>query len=318
MADVLCFGDLLIDFVPIESGLSFADLPSFKPAPGGAAANVAVGLGVSSAFMGKVSDDAFGHLLADILEHVGVDVTPIRFEKRARTALAFVTLTAEGERDFLFYRHPSADMLFTPEELDLAAIHAAKIFHFDSISLAAAQSQATALFAADEAAGAGKVISYDINLRLQLWDSEADARSGISEGLRRANIVKLSDGELEFMTGEPLPGNIRSQLWHDGMRLAVLSLGDRGCVAITERSEMIIPSILIRRWIRPAPAMASLPASCPASPRTPKFLTTITHWPNSAVSPTRSVRSPPPHEVRYRHCLQLVRSKQSWLPNRIR
>ena len=249
MADVLCFGDLLIDFVPIESGLSFADLPSFKPAPGGAAANVAVGLvrlGVSSAFMGKVGDDAFGHLLADILEHVGVDVTPIRFEKRARTALAFVTLTSDGERDFLFYRHPSADMLFMREELDLAAIHAAKVFHFDSISLAASQSRATALFAADEAARAGKLISYDVNLRLQLWDSEAEARSGIFEGLRRANIVKLSDSELEFMTGEPLPGNIRSQLWHDGMRLAVLSLGDRGCVAITERSEMIIPSILVK------------------------------------------------------------------------
>jgi fructokinase len=124
--------DLLIDFVPTTSGVSLADLPSFKPGAGGAAANVAVGLvrlGVSSAFMGKVGDEAFGHLLADILQREGVDVTPIRFDKRARTALAFVTLTAEGERDFLFYCHPSADMLFTREEVDIASIDAAKIFH---------------------------------------------------------------------------------------------------------------------------------------------------------------------------------------------
>lgn len=249
MADVLCFGDLLVDFVPTESGVSFADLPSFKPAAGGAAANVAVGLvrlGVSSAFMGKVGDEPFGHLLADILRREGVDVAPIRFDKRARTALAFVTLTPEGERDFLFYRHPSADMLFRPEELDLPAIRAAKIFHFDSISLAAPQSRATALFAADEAAKSGKLISYDLNLRLDLWDSEAEARSGVAEGLKRAAIVKLSDSELSFMAGGDSPQHFRSQLWHSGLKLAVLSLGERGCIAITERSEIAVPSIPVK------------------------------------------------------------------------
>ena len=118
MTDILCFGDLLIDFVPTESGLDFADLPVFKPAPGGAAANVATGLarlGVKSAFMGKVGDEAFGHLLVDTLKREEVDVRPLRMDKNARTALAFVTLTKDGERDFLFYRHPSADMLFTPD-----------------------------------------------------------------------------------------------------------------------------------------------------------------------------------------------------------
>lgn len=249
MADVLCFGDLLVDFVPTESGVSFADLPSFKPAPGGAAANVAVGLarlGVLSGFMGKVGEDAFGHMLADTLAREGVDVGPIRFDTRARTALAFVTLTAEGERDFLFYRHPSADMLFTPAEVDLDAIHAAKIFHFDSISLAAPQSRVTALYAADEAAKAGKLISYDVNLRLTLWESEAEARIGIAEGLRRAAIVKLSDDELEFMTGGRSPQDFRAQLWHDGLQLAVISLGERGCLAITPGGETAVPSVAVK------------------------------------------------------------------------
>ena len=249
MADVLCFGDLLIDFVPTQSGVTFADLPAFKTAPGRAAANVAVGLarlGISSAFMGKVGDEPFGHLLADTLAREGVDVTPIRFDKRARTALAFVTLTEEGERDFLFYRHPSADMLFMPAEVDVEAIRAAKIFHFDSISLAAAQPRVTALFAADEAAKAGKLISYDVNLRLSLWDSEEEARIGIMEGLRRASVVKLSDDELAFVTGGTSPQDIRARLWHDGLKLVVLSLGERGCVAVTERGELAVPSVPVK------------------------------------------------------------------------
>ena len=246
MTDILCFGDLLIDFVPTESGLDFADLPTFKPAPGGAAANVAVGLarlGARSAFMGKVGDEAFGHLLVDTLEREGVGVAPMRVDGKARTALAFVTLTKEGERDFLFYRHPSADMLFTPDEVDLQAIERAKIFHFDSISLAADQPRETALFAADHAAKAEKLISYDVNLRLPLWDNETEARKGIHEGLKRAAVVKLSDDELTFMTGSASPDTIRSELWHDGLKLVVLSLGRKGCIAMTERGERLVPSL---------------------------------------------------------------------------
>ncbi len=249
MADILCFGDLLIDFVPTESGLDFADLPTFKPAPGGAAANVAVGLarlGVSSAFMGKVGDEAFGHLLIDTLKRDGVDVGPLRMDKKARTALAFVTLTVDGERDFLFYRHPSADMQFTPDEVDANAIERAKIFHFDSISLAAEQPRETTLFAADQAVSAGKLISYDVNLRLPLWDNEEAARKGIIEGLKRADIVKLSDDELAFLTGGSSPDDIRSQLWHDGLKLVVLSLGHEGCIAMTEHGEQSIPSLPVK------------------------------------------------------------------------
>ena len=159
-------------FVPTVTGTGLADAPAFVKAPGGAAANVAVGLarlGVPSAFMGKVGDDPFGHFLADTLAAEGIDVTPLRFEPRARTALAFVSLRADGEREFMFYRHPSADMLFRPDEVDEAAIRAASVFHFDSISLAAEQPRATVLHAATVAQAADRLISYDVNLRLPLW-----------------------------------------------------------------------------------------------------------------------------------------------------
>jgi fructokinase len=247
MAQVVCFGDLLIDFVPTETGKGLADAPAFVKAPGGAAANVAVGLvrlGASSAFMGKVGDDPFGHFLAATLQAEGVEVTPLRFEPRARTALAFVSLRVDGEREFLFYRHPSADMLFTPEEVDAEAIQAARIFHFDSISLAAEQPSVTALHAAGLAQAAGRLISYDVNLRLPLWRDQAAADQGIRHGLAQAHIVKLSDDELFFLTGSRDPQAVR-QLWHAGIKLLVLTMGGQGCVLMTDSGQRHIPSIAV-------------------------------------------------------------------------
>jgi len=247
--DVVCFGDLLMDFVPTESGLDFADLPTFTPVPGGAAANVAVGLaklGVGSGFIGKVGDEPFGHVLIDTLKREGVETASIRLDARARTALAFVTLTKDGERDFMFYRHPSADMLFHPDDVDTDAIDQAGIFHFDSISLASPQPRETALFAADRAQAGGKLTSYDVNLRLPLWESAAKAKDGILEGLKRADVVKLSDEELAFLTGSTSPKTIRNSLWHDGLRLVVLSLGRDGCLAMTERGDIAVPSFSVQ------------------------------------------------------------------------
>lgn len=245
MTDVLCFGDLLIDFVPTTSGLPLAEVETFRRAPGGAAANVAVGLarlGAQSAFMGKVGDDVFGHLLADTLRQEGVDTGPLRFDAGARTALAFVSLKADGERDFLFYRHPSADMLFTKDEVDRGAIAAAPIFHFDSISLASPGPRETALFAADAARASGKRVSFDANLRLPLWASADEARAGIRQGLRRASIAKFSDDELDFMTGARDALSLRRDLWHDGLQLAVLSLGKAGSTLLTRNAELTVPT----------------------------------------------------------------------------
>ena len=142
MADVICLGELLIDFVPTATGTRSIDAPAFKKAPGGAPANVAVGLarlGIRTAFMGRVGDDPFGHFLAGTLADAGVDIGPLRFTDQARTALAFVSLADDGEREFMFYRHPSADML-SPEEVDRTPSRWARLVHFGSISLITEQS----------------------------------------------------------------------------------------------------------------------------------------------------------------------------------
>ncbi|MBK8508635.1 MAG: fructokinase [Candidatus Competibacteraceae bacterium] len=236
MADAICLGELLIDFVPTVTGAGLTDAPAFVKAPGGAPGNVAVGLarlGASSAFMGKVGDDAFGHFLAATLAEAGVDVGPLLFSKDARTALAFVSLRADGEREFMFYRHPSADMLFAPHEVDIAAIQHAKLLHFGSISLIGEPSRGATLRAVDAACDAGALISYDPNLRLPLWPDAEAARDGLLLGLKKAQVVKISDEECAFLTGADDLEQACKALWHEGLKLIVATRGRAGCVYYT-------------------------------------------------------------------------------------
>jgi fructokinase len=236
MADAICLGELLIDFVPTVTGVNLIDAPAFVKAPGGAPGNVAVGLarlGIPSAFMGKVGDDPFGHFLANTLTEAGVDVGLLRFSTEARTALAFVSLRADGEREFMFYRHPSADLLFAPEEVDADAIKRAKLLHFGSISLIGEPSRGATLHAVDTARAAGCLVSYDPNLRLPLWPDATAARAGMWLGLKKAHAVKLSDDESEFLTGLRDLDAARQALWHDGLKLLVVTRGRAGCVYFT-------------------------------------------------------------------------------------
>ena len=249
MANAICLGELLIDFVPTVTGTGLTDAPAFIKAPGGAPGNVAVGLarlGVKSAFMGKVGDDAFGHFLADTLAEAGVDVGPLRFSSEARTALAFVSLRSDGEREFMFYRHPSADMLFTPREVDMDAISRAKLLHFGSISLIGEPSRSATLYAVDAAHAAGGLVSYDPNLRLPLWSDADAARKGMLLGLSKAHIVKLSDDESEFLTGLSDLKAACQALWHEDLKLMVVTRGRAGCVYFTPSFTGMVESFSVK------------------------------------------------------------------------
>lgn len=232
MPKILTFGELLIDFVPTVTGVSLVEAPAFKKAAGGAPANVAVGLsrlGLSSAFMGKVGDDAFGHFLAHTLVENQVDISGLVFSHEARTALAFVSLKADGDRDFMFYRHPSADMLFKPEEVNESLILASQVFHFGSISLISEPSGSATRHALGIAARAGLLISYDPNLRLNLWPDETTARQGIMSVWDQARMIKISREELVFLSGQvDLEAGVRS-LWHSGLDLMIVTDGKEGC-----------------------------------------------------------------------------------------
>jgi fructokinase len=236
MADVVCIGEALIDFVPTETGKGLGDAEAFRKAAGGAPANVAVGvvrLGRTSAFMGMVGDDGFGRFLTSTLSEAGVDVTPLRLTDRARTGLAFVSLQSSGEREFLFYRNPSADMMFAPEDIDEAAIASASIVHFGSITLIAEPSRSGTLRAVDMARARKKLVSYDPNLRLRLWTSADEARAGMKLGLQEANIAKIGEDELEFLTGNADAIKGARSLWHDDLKLMAITRGAQGCYWLT-------------------------------------------------------------------------------------
>ncbi|XP_072952681.1 probable fructokinase-6, chloroplastic [Typha angustifolia] len=231
---VVCLGELLIDFVPTVSGLSLAEAPAFKKAPGGAPANVAVGiarLGGSSAFIGKVGEDEFGYMLADILKENNVNSQGLRFDPGARTALAFVTLKSDGEREFMFYRNPSADMLLEEKELDLDLIRKAKIFHYGSISLITEPCKSAHVAAAKAAKDSGILLSYDPNLRLPLWPSAKSARDGIFSMWDIADIIKISEEEISFLTeGEdPYDDAVVRKLFHPNHKLLLVTEGPDGC-----------------------------------------------------------------------------------------
>jgi fructokinase len=238
MPDVLSIGESLVDLISTEPGVTLQDSLAFQKAAGGAPANVTVGLarlGISAGFIGRVGDDPFGHFLADILRTEGVDVSQLGFERKARTGLAFITLTTGGEREFVFFRHPSADMFLSPGHINPSYIKKSRAIVYGSNVLIAEPSRSAVLKALAIARGADALRIYDVNLRLSMWGSESEARYGLGLGLDRADVVKLSLGELEFLSGtrDVLKG--MDHLWTakpsrgNGMRLLVVTLGAKGC-----------------------------------------------------------------------------------------
>ncbi len=241
---VVCFGELLIDFVALESGVTVGEASGFQKAPGGAPANVAVAvsrLGHPSTFLGQVGDDPFGHHLAGVLAAENIDISGLKFSADARTALAFVSLAAGGERSFSFYRHPSADMLMTPADVDLQVIERARIFHFGSITMIGEPSRSATLAAAQHALEHGLTISYDPNLRLALWPDADAAQVGMLRGLDYANIVKISAEEVEFLTG----GDDIQSLWRDRTQIIVVTHGADGATLHTPSDSQHVPGFVV-------------------------------------------------------------------------
>lgn len=244
MPDVICLGEALIDFVADESGVTLIECPGFRKAAGGAVANVAVGLarlGVSAAFLGKVGEDPFGHFLEQTFAEAGVDTRYMAFDQVARTGLAFVSLQADGERDFVFFRNPSADMLYRAEEVPDAALSGCRIYHYGSITLIQEPSRSATLDALRRAKEQGALISYDPNLRAPLWPDLHTARREILAALPLADVVKVSDEEGEFLFGVRTPEAVAERLMSAGPRLAVVTLGANGGYLATQAGGVMVP-----------------------------------------------------------------------------
>lgn len=247
MTDVICLGEALIDLVSSEPVESIVAAKAFVPSPGGSPANAAAAisrLGVSTAFFGKVGDDPFGHYLASILQGVGVDTTGLCFSAEARTALAFVALDKEAQPDYVFYRNPSADMLYEESEVDWGRLLGATLLHTGSIFFASDPSRSTALAMMRRFGESGGIVSLDPNVRLSIWGAD-EIRRVMREAIGIANIVKLSEEDLAVVgsSADPEAGSI--ELLQLGASLVVVTKGEKGCFCRTKKAAFFADSFAV-------------------------------------------------------------------------
>ena len=232
MPKALCIGELLIDFVSTTPDVTLAEALGFVKAPGGAPANVAVGLaklGMDAGFIGKVGADAFGDFLRETLQQNSVNTDYLISGEGSRTTLAFVATRSDGMKDITFYRHPGADIQLSPDEIDTDYLKSAELFHYGSVSLSHSPSREATLHAIQSAKAGGAMLSYDPNLRLMLWDNASDAKHWIWEVMPYADVVKISEEEWEFVTGDIGLEHGIERILGLGVKLLVVTLGERGC-----------------------------------------------------------------------------------------
>ncbi len=248
--EVVTMGEALIDFVSTEQGVSVEDAPAFVKAAGGAPANVAVGvrrLGGSAAFIGKVGNDPFGSFLVKSLALDGVVTSGIRYDASARTALAFIALGSDGERTFVFFRNPSADMSIRPEEVNLELVRSCRVFEHGSISLIQEPSRSATEYAIRIARSAGALICYDPNIRLNLWPSRAVAREVALSYMQYTDILKISEEEAAFLTAtDKSDESIRAVRRHVRPEcVVVITRGAQGCLLDAGHSTLDLPGLVV-------------------------------------------------------------------------
>ena len=248
MPKALCIGELLIDFVSTTPDVTLAEAPGFVKAPGGAPANVAVGLaklGIDAGFIGKVGADAFGDFLRETLQQNSVNTDYLISGEGSRTTLAFVATRSDGMKDITFYRHPGADIQLLPDEINIDYVQSAELFHYGSVSLSHSPSREATLHAIQSARAGGARLSYDPNLRLMLWDNATDAKRWIWEVMPYADVVKISEEEWEFVTGDADLEQGIKRILGLGVKLLVVTLGERGCYYTNGFAEGFVDGFIV-------------------------------------------------------------------------
>ncbi len=244
MFDVIAIGELLIDFAPVS--VDADGYPTMAAHPGGAPANYLAALskfGKSTALIGKVGNDAFGKLLLATLESVGISTRGMVIDDGSFTTLAFVTLDEKGDREFSFARKPGADTRISAGEVDKLMINESKVLHFGTLSLtdepARSATYETVLYARER----GKLISFDPNLRRPLWKSMDEAKEQMLWGLRHADVIKISDEEVDFLFGMEPEAGAKHILESYGAKLVFVTCGADGCYCSNGSAAVKVPGL---------------------------------------------------------------------------
>ena len=244
MFDVVALGELLIDFATV--GTDTDGYPTMAAHPGGAPANFLAALtkfGAKTALIGKVGSDTFGRLLLGTLNKTGIDTQGMVVTDDVFTTLAFVTFDEHGDRDFAFSRKPGADTCLDFEEIDLSLIDEAKVFHFGTLSLTHEPSRTATQKCVAYAKSKGRLITYDPNLRKPLWNNLEEARKQLLWGLAQADIVKISDEEVEFLFGLSPEDGAKHILDNFDVKLVFVTCGADGCFFKNANAEGHVPSL---------------------------------------------------------------------------
>lgn len=244
MIDVVALGELLIDFTCISRDAD--GYPTMAAHPGGAPANFLAALskyGAKTALLGKVGTDAFGKLLTATLNQAGIGTRGLVADCDVFTTLAFVTLDEQGDREFSFSRKPGADTCLTFDDLDLSIIDQARVFHFGSLSLTDEPARSATYQAISYAKSKRKLITYDPNLRKPLWKSLDGCRMQMLWGLKQADVVKISDEEVEFLFGLGVEEGAAHILRNYGVKLVFITCGAEGCYFSNGTASGKVPSL---------------------------------------------------------------------------
>jgi fructokinase len=230
MSDFIAFGELLVDFTPAgeKDGRTL-----FMQNPGGAPANVTVAmanLGFSASFIGMVGNEFFGKFLKSVLEEKGVDASGLVLSDEYNTSLAFVHLFENGERDFTFYRKPGADIMYETSMLNEEMIKNTRVFHTGSVSMSHEPSRSANIKALEIAKAAGVVISCDPNYRALLWPNQDLAKEYMLKSMSYADIIKISDYEVEFLFGDMKLEDAAAKLVADGATMVFVTQGGKGAI----------------------------------------------------------------------------------------
>lgn len=236
--DVTALGELLIDFT--ENGTGSQGNPLLEANPGGAPCNVLAmlsKLGHRTAFVGKVGADMFGKRLRQVVTDAGIDTSGLVEDAAVNTTLAFVHTLADGDREFSFYRNPGADMMLTATDVKKELLTECKIFHFGTLSMTAEHCRKATEESVALAKREGALISFDPNLREPLWDSLETAKERTIYGLRQCDILKISDNEIEWLTGEKDYKKAAERLKEEyRIPLILVSLGKNGSLALSDEA----------------------------------------------------------------------------------
>ena len=243
--DAVALGELLIDFTNEGSGTM--GNPLFEANPGGAPCNVLSMLSKlhrKTAFIGRVGNDMFGRQLKETLDLVNIDPVGLSFDDKVRTTLAFVSMTKDNDREFSFYRDPGADMMLSKEDVPISLLKDTRLFHFGTLSMSSSLSKEATTTAVSHAREAGALISFDPNIRQALWEDKEMLRSAITYGLSVSDILKFSDDEIVWYTGEEDIDKAAEALKKEtGAKLILLTLGKNGSVAYYNDSRVFSKAI---------------------------------------------------------------------------